>query len=231
MFSFIKSENMEKEKEDEKLWNKVYDNFEGSRPSVWRENASPFFTSKIEYLKHLGFKSLLDAGCGDGRNIIEFAKAGFESTGVDLSQSALDRCKKNCEGLNVKLEKQDLEKMDFKDGSFDVIICDFVTAHMENPQKVMDEFHRLLKKGGYLLIEFTSTKDPHCGEGEKIGENEFMQKGFYLRFYTNPQIEKLLQKFKIQIIDSATYTDPDHGTGYNRKERHFHHSYFVAAIK
>ncbi|MBI4210268.1 MAG: class I SAM-dependent methyltransferase [Candidatus Diapherotrites archaeon] len=214
-----------------KQWDGVYDGFRGGRLSVWRENASPFFSAKTEYLKRLGLKSVLDAGCGDGRNLMEFARAGFEVTGVDMSQSALDKCRQNCKGLDVKLEKQNLEKMAFPDNSFDIIICDFVTAHMENPQAIMGEFHRLLKKGGLLLAEFTSTKDPHCGEGEKIGENEFLQKGFYLRFYTMPQVEKLLEKFEILMVDSASYTDPDHGSGYNRKERHSHHSYFITAKK
>ena len=222
---------MDREKELEKQWDKVYDNFEGDRISVWREQPTPFFITKIDYLKHLGLKSVLDAGCGDGRNTIQFAKEGFQVTGVDLSQSALNKCRQNCKGLNVKLEKQNIEKMDFRDNSFDIIICDFVTAHMENAQKVMAEFCRVLKKGGYLLIEFTSIKDPHCGEGEKIGEYEYLQKGVYLRFYTMLQAEQLLTNFQIQVIDSASYTDPEHGTGYNRKERHNHHSYFITAKK
>ena len=61
-------------------WNKVYDEFKGNRLSVWREHATPFFADKIEHLKHLKFKHVLDAGCGDGRNLIEFAKAGFDVT-------------------------------------------------------------------------------------------------------------------------------------------------------
>ncbi|SRR3989344_1840776 len=212
-------------------WNEVYSKFEGNRKSVWREEASPFFTSKIDYLKHLGLKTVLDAGCGDGRNLVEFAKAGFNVTGIDFSESALERCKKNCKNLKVKIIKQNIENTSFKNESFDVVICDFVMTHMKNPQKILNEFYRVLKSNGPALIEFTSQKDPHCSQGKKIGKNEYLQKGFYLRFYNLTQIKKLMKKFSVLAVDSYYYTDPEHGKGYNRKKRHVHHSYFVLATK
>src|SRR3989344_4931894 len=114
----------------EKQWDKVYQEFKGKRPSVWRENATPFFTDKIDYFKSLGLKKVLDAGCGDGRNLVEFAKAGFGVTGIDISDTALEKCRKNCSKYrNVNLAKMGLEKPDFKPNSFDIVICDFVMAH------------------------------------------------------------------------------------------------------
>jgi len=53
----------------------------------------------------------------------------------------------------------------------------------------------------------------------------------FLKFYTLKDIEKMLKKFTILIIDSYYYTDPAHGKGYHRKKRHTHHSYFVLAQK
>ncbi|MBI2597845.1 MAG: class I SAM-dependent methyltransferase [Candidatus Diapherotrites archaeon] len=211
-----------------KQWNKVYDNLKGKRQSVWRENASPFFVNKIDYFKHLGLKTVLDAGCGDGRNLIEFTKLGFKVTGVDVSNSALEKCKKNCRNYkNFHLEEQDLENLKFAKNSFDIIICDFVMAHMENPEKIVQNFYRILKKNGFVLIEFTSTKDPHCGQGKKIKGNEYTQKEVYIRFYDIKEIEKIMENFKVLTIDSQEYTDPPHDSGYIRKSRHKHHSYFV----
>ncbi|MFH1586683.1 MAG: methyltransferase domain-containing protein [Candidatus Diapherotrites archaeon] len=232
MYSFTGSECIMDKEKVANQWDKVYDDFRGGRLSVWRETASPFITEKFEFLKRQGRIKMLDAGCGDGRNLIELAEAGFDVTGVDVSDSALRKCEKNCSDFpDVRLKKMSLEKLDLKEGEFDVVACDFVTAHLENPGKVIENFYRVLKKGGFLLIEFTSTDDPHCGQGERIGENEFLQDGAYLRFYMRADVEKLMRKFKIISIDSYGYTDPDHGPGYHRKERHNHHSFFVFARK
>src|SRR3989344_3900671 len=100
---------MAKNFELEKKWDRVYQKYKGKRLSVCRENASPFFTNKIDYFKHLGLKKVLDAGCGDGRNLVEFAKAGFQVTGIDISEEALNRCRKNSKKWNLKnlISRQD----------------------------------------------------------------------------------------------------------------------------
>lgn len=212
-------------------WDKVYKNFKSKR-SVWRENATLFFTSKIDFLKSSGVKRIVDAGCGDGRNLVEFAKAGFEIYGIDISKEALMRCRKLCKGRRkVSLSLQNLEAPDFRKSFFDAVICDFVSAHLRHPAKVISNFSRVMKKGGYLLVEFTSPEDPLFGKGEKISKNEFVNKGFYLRFYDLKSIKKLLKSFRIIAVEQSSYSDPYHGSGYMRKARHRHNSFFVMAQK
>ena len=56
-------------------WNQVYEQFHKGNPSrmsVWNEEPTPFFTRLIDFLKYSGVKTILDAGCGDGRNIKQF---------------------------------------------------------------------------------------------------------------------------------------------------------------
>jgi len=193
---------------------------------------APFFANKIDYLKHKKVKTVLDAGCGDGRNFLDFAKAGFKVTGVDLSDSALNKCKKYSKNYpNVVLSQQDIETLEFDLESFQLIICDHTLCHMKNPEKVIENFYNILETGGLALIEFTSIKDPLFGLGKKIFENQYIQNKFYIRFFTLTQIEKLVNRFKILVIDSELYSEPEHGPGYFRKKRHTHHSYFVMAQK
>ena len=215
-------------------WDNVYNRFRGKRLSVWRETATPFFVNKIEYLKYKKVKNILDAGCGDGRNLSAFAQEGFDVMGFDVSSLAIKKCKKIFDNYsNVHLQQGLLEEIDyyFKPSNFDVIICDFVLAHIKQTKKVIDCFYGLVKKKGYILLEFTSVYDPHCGQGKQIGKNSFIQHNMFLKFYTLKDIEKMLKKFTILIIDSYYYTDPAHGKGYHRKKRHTHHSYFVLAQK
>lgn len=214
-------------------WNNVYDKFKGKRVSVWKETATSFFANKVDYLRYKNKKYVLDAGCGDGRNILPFARNDFKIVGFDISSSALERSKKIFNRYpNVSFQQGLLEECDkyFKPISFDVIICDFVLVHIKQARKVINRFYKLLKKGGYAILEFTSVHDPHCGQGKKVGRNAFIQHGMFLKFYTLKDVEEVLKKFKILIVDASYYSNPPHGSGY-RNKRHIHHSYFVLAQK
>jgi len=207
------------DKKTEQQWDKVYKNFKENRLSVWSEDASLFLKNKIEFLKGKNIKRILDAGCGDGRNLLVFAQAGFEVVGIDISSSALKKCKKICNKFsNVTLRKGSLEKMSTNYKKFDAIICDYTLVHIKNVEVVIKNFHTALKNKGYTLLEFTSVKDPLYGKGKKIDTNEFIQEGVYVRFFTVPLIKKLLKKFKIISIDSEYFTQPHHGSGYYRKK-------------
>lgn len=173
----------------------------------------------------------MDAGCGDGRNIKPLLAAGFTVVGLDISQVALANCQKNLKNKKLKLLAEPLETKKIKDSSFDAIICDHVLVHIKNTSKVIANFNRILKKGGYALIEFTSPQDSTFGQGQKISPHEFLQNGVYLRYDTIKDIYKLLKKFNILCFTSEYYTDPPHGAGYIRQARHLHHSYFVLAKK
>lgn len=204
-----------------KNWDSVYDSFDGSRLSVWREHPTPFFRDHMNFLRSEGVTEVLDAGCGDGRNLLSYAKKGFNVTGMDISGSAIRRCRENCEGMdNVKLLRADIQDAAFPAGSFDAIICDHVLVHIREPRKVIDLFRSW--SDGYMLLEFTSTKDPLSKNGK-----EFTQEGVYFRLFTIGDVKELLFDLEIISIVSESFTDPYHGPGYIRKERHRHHSHYA----
>ena len=63
-----------------------------------------------DFYKYLKSKkvsgSLLDIGCGNGKNTIFFQKKGLSSTGIDFAKPAIKICKKNAkaEKVNPKFE-------------------------------------------------------------------------------------------------------------------------------
>src|SRR5688572_17542060 len=71
--------------------------------------------------------SLLDIGCGTGELAVRFARAGFEVTGIDLSDDMLAIAHEKVEenGYNIPLFQQDMRELDGI-GMFDtaVIFCD-----------------------------------------------------------------------------------------------------------
>jgi ubiquinone/menaquinone biosynthesis C-methylase UbiE len=93
---------------------------------------------------------LLDAGCGEKGIMNKYNKYKRENRlaiGVDLSLEAL---RKN-NSLDYLL-KSTVEKLPFKDGTFDVVICQWVVEHIKEPKLVFEEFKRVLKESGHLIV-------------------------------------------------------------------------------
>lgn len=102
--------------------------------------------------KYLGKRQkikILDAGCGTGLLAKKMEKFGTV-LGVDVSFEALKYAKRR--GILVK--QASVTALPLKDSSFDLITCVNVIYHQEvsDDQKALDEFYRILKPGGFLII-------------------------------------------------------------------------------
>jgi SAM-dependent methyltransferase len=113
-----------------------------------------------EILDALGLTAgaaILDAPCGHGRIANLLASDGFEVTGVDLTQPFLDRASADAERLGVEVEyvQGDLRNLPAP-GPFDAVVCWFTSfGYFEDTdnRRVLEQFARVLKPGGKLLIE------------------------------------------------------------------------------
>jgi ubiquinone/menaquinone biosynthesis C-methylase UbiE len=104
-------------------------------------------------------KKVLDAGCGTGRNIQLLLNLGARRViGVDLTPKLLDFAKKKFKNnKKIELFKHNLEeRLPFKNESFDVIVCCKTLPHISNIKQTLNEFNRVLKKGGVMLLDFYS---------------------------------------------------------------------------
>jgi SAM-dependent methyltransferase len=91
---------------------------------------------------------ILDAGCGTGRNLLEFGSLG-EAEGVDFSGEAVDFCRRR--GLE-RVQQADLEQLPFGDGHFDVVIATDVIEHLDDDRRAMAELRRVTAPGGRLVV-------------------------------------------------------------------------------
>jgi len=103
--------------------------------------------------------TLLDLGCGTGRHVLQFARRGFDVTGLDLSPHMLrvTRDKLEAESLKADLVPQDLCDLSrFDSVSFDYVICMFSTLGLirgrAHRTDVLRQVRRLLKPGGLLVL-------------------------------------------------------------------------------
>ena len=98
----------------------------------------------------------LDAGCGGGRGSVLMAECGAaEVVGVDLSERNVETCRARTarRGLdNCRFVQGSLLEVPFEDASFDVVWCNGVLHHTEDPDRALVELARLLRPGGRLWL-------------------------------------------------------------------------------
>jgi 2-polyprenyl-3-methyl-5-hydroxy-6-metoxy-1,4-benzoquinol methylase len=114
-----------------------------------------FIEKEINYDKKL---KILDVGCGTGRHTVELAKRGYKLTGIDLSDSLLDRAREKAlaQNLRVDFQIQDARKLPFSN-EFDVAImlCEGAFPLMETDEmnyQILQNAARALKKNGKFIF-------------------------------------------------------------------------------
>jgi phosphatidylethanolamine/phosphatidyl-N-methylethanolamine N-methyltransferase len=98
---------------------------------------------------------VLEVGIGTGISLPLYAPH-IRIFGTDISEAMLRKAKarvaelrlKNVEGLAV----MDAEKLEFPDNSFDVVMAQYVVTAVPNPEAALDEFARVLRPGGEMII-------------------------------------------------------------------------------
>ncbi len=129
---------------------------------------------------------VLDVGCGVGITACYMAKEyGCKVVGVDLSEMMVERSNERAKRKNVedKVEFKigDAQDLPFKNGVFDAVICESVVAFPKNKQKVISEYARVTKTGGYVgmnEVTWVETPPPELVEymSRALGQAEFLNR-------------------------------------------------------
>jgi tellurite methyltransferase len=108
---------------------------------------------------------LLDAGCGNGRNLIYFFRSGFNVHGVDQSAESIAQIRSLAATIAPHLPQENfrvesVEKMSFSDAEFDLVISSAVlhfARDEEHWRSMVQEMWRVLKPGGIFFARLAST--------------------------------------------------------------------------
>jgi len=98
---------------------------------------------------------VLDAGCGNARDLIQLAASGCKCVGIDFSPNMIEEAKKELATRNiqrVELEVGDLTNLRFCDQTFDKVFASEVLEHVPDYRKAVSEMARVLKPGGTLVV-------------------------------------------------------------------------------
>ena len=100
-------------------------------------------------------KSVLDIGCGGGFLTEEFARDGFDVTGMDPAANSAKAARAHAEQnhLPIRYVEGRGESLPFADDSFAVVTCCDVLEHVNDVAQVIREVSRTLRPGGVFLFD------------------------------------------------------------------------------
>lgn len=132
-------------------------------------------------------ESLIDIGAGFGRLTPVYAPLFKKCLLVEPSEKLLNVAKKaNQQYKNLEFKENYVEKLPAEDDSFDVALMVRVAHHLSDLQAMIQEVKRVLKPGGYFILEFAN----------KIHFKNRLEAIFHLnwRFFTDHTPESLKTK-------------------------------------
>ena len=152
------------------------------------------YPENLELAGDVRGKRLLDMGCGDGAETLEWARADAIVTGVDDSSVQLAAAQRNAEKLGIEctLAQADLLRLpeDLLQDEFDIVFSAWVTAWIGDLEGWFDNAHRALKPGGWFLLNGGHPLSSHMtavDEGDDYRDSYFDEGPF--TFHEDPSEE------------------------------------------
>ena len=119
----------------------------------------PKSNGKLRPLHLKGTEKILDLACGFGRHSLEFARRGYDVTGIDITPAYIDYANEQAkkENLNAKFICQDIRTITF-DKEFDVVLnmADGAIGYLEDDgenHKIFSVIAKALKNGGKHFMD------------------------------------------------------------------------------
>ncbi|MDP4176779.1 MAG: class I SAM-dependent methyltransferase [Bacillota bacterium] len=181
------SKEMYKEKSKQTFSNQanIYD------ATYYGKHAKKLYASVIEKVNDFKCTKVLDVGCGTGTILSLLSKnESISLSGVDLSEKMLDIAKQKLDD-RVELKLGDSEQIPWANQTFDAIICTDSFHHYPEPEKVLYEILRVLKKGGHLIIGDPWMPSPFRQVTNRL--LKYSKDGDY-KIYSKAEIIKLLTR-------------------------------------
>jgi len=127
----------------------------------------------METLGNLHFDSILEIGCGTGKNTVFLAQIGASVRAVDFSQGMIEKAKEKVSTRNVHFSMLDItQPWDFLDQSFNLIVCNLVLEHIQDLSSVFAEAARTLRPNGSFFINELHPFRQYDGKKARFYRNE-----------------------------------------------------------
>lgn len=178
-------------------WDKYYKkNLKKANPSSFAKFIFPFIKKN---------KTLIDIGCGNGRDSFFFSRKKINILGIEKSKIAVKKnniLKKSLKLNNIKFKKISVtEKKFYKLGKFDYIYSRFFlhAISYKTEKKFINNLFKISKNKSKIFLEFRTIKDPLIKKGKKISKYERLT-DHYRRFIDLESFKKSILKLNKFLI-------------------------------
>ncbi|OGY84581.1 MAG: hypothetical protein A3F54_05755 [Candidatus Kerfeldbacteria bacterium RIFCSPHIGHO2_12_FULL_48_17] len=146
------------------------------------------------FIKYLKGQSILDIGCGAGRDVAWFSEQGYHVTGIDLSEKLI--CKAKVCAPQAVFMNIDMRKVKFPDNTFDGVWACASLLHLKKAEvaAALQDWERVLKEEGVLFV------------GVREGAGEVMEDGKWYANYSAEELAKYIKKAGFKILEKAAVT-------------------------
>lgn len=154
-------------------------------------------------LSACGFRSgarILDVGCGAGASV-DFLRRdhGFMAAGVDMSGNLFPGAG-GADRLPLAIARA--EALPFSDGCCDGVLCECVLSLVEEPERALREFSRVLRAGGCMILSDVYDRLSGSGHGE-AGADTDGRKG---QLRPMACVERLLEEAGFEMLLREDHT-------------------------
>jgi ubiquinone/menaquinone biosynthesis C-methylase UbiE len=127
-------------------WSETYDTDENlTRDLDWQLTK--------ETLADQHFDSILELGCGTGKNTTFLAQIGTDVHALDFSKGMIAKAREKVKARNVKFSVADLtQAWPCEDQAYDLIVCNLVLEHIEDLSFIFSEVSRALEQNGRFFL-------------------------------------------------------------------------------
>ena len=135
-----------------------------------------YFVPYLENFVKIGAgTNVLEIGCGDGGNLLPFAKLGCSVVGCDIADMRINDARKffSEEHVEAKFIACDAFLLKDLENQFDIILCHDVIEHIYDKIGFMTKCKKLLKSNGIIFMSFPAWQMP-------FGGHQQICKGFLL---------------------------------------------------
>ncbi len=192
-------------------WEETY----SKRPDFFGAEPSEFGVRAAATLEQHGLHTILELGCGQGRDTFMLLQRGFAVTAVDYSEAGLRQMEQQAKVLGVAnrltMRRNDARQgLPFPDDSFDGCFSHmFFTMELteQELERIFREILRVLKPNGLNIYSVRNDRDPHFGKGTHVAEEMWQNPmGFVVHFFSGEKVQRFAKGY--ELLWMKEFEDP-----------------------